>query len=84
MFGREPRFPLETEKDGDGTDMSDVQKQCQDCDGEQVIDKIIEKQTSLFREVEQRICSDVAVEPHLHPLSGESLQWRTANSDDEA
>ena len=29
------------------------------------------------------IYSDVAVEPHLHLLSGESLQWRT-NSDDEA
>ncbi len=30
------------------------------------------------------ICSDVAVQPHLHLLSGESLQWRTANIDDEA
>ena len=55
MFGREPRFPLEAEKAGDGTDMSDVKKQWQDCDIEQVIDRIIEKQTSLFREVEQRI-----------------------------
>ena len=54
MSGREPRFPLEAEKAGDGTDMSDVQKQWQDCDVEQVIDRIIEKQTSLFCEVEQR------------------------------
>ena len=57
MSGREPRFPLETEKAGDGTDMSDVQKQWQDCDVEQVIDRIIEKQTSLFCEVGQRIAT---------------------------
>ena len=52
-FGPEPRFPLVAEKAGDATDISDVQKQWQNCDFEQAIDKIIEKQKSLFSKVEQ-------------------------------
>ena len=31
-----------------------------------------------------KICSDVCVEPQLQPLSGESLNNRTANTDDHA
>ena len=30
------------------------------------------------------VCSNVSVEPHLQPLSGETLRYQTANSDPNA
>ena len=30
------------------------------------------------------VANNVVIEPHLHPLSGETLQYKTANRDDNA
>ena len=30
------------------------------------------------------VCNNVVTEPHLQPLSGETLQYKTANRDDNA
>ena len=31
-----------------------------------------------------KVCNNVVIEPHLQPLSGETLQYKTANRDDSA
>ena len=30
------------------------------------------------------VCNNVSIEPHLQPLSGEALRFKTANSDPNA
>ena len=39
---------------------------------------------NIFAEMLQQVCNDVAVEPPLMPLTGERLNLRSANIDDEA
>ena len=38
----------------------------------------------LIAKMMSEVCNNVSIEPHLQPLSGEALRFKTANSDSNA
>ena len=37
-----------------------------------------------FAKIMDDVCYDVEIQPHLHPLQGESFDFKTTTSDDQA
>ena len=55
MFSREPRFPLEAEKEGERASMEDIFESLQSADVEDVLEKLIQKQQEIFKAADERI-----------------------------
>ena len=55
MFSREPRFPLEAEKEGERASMEDIFESLQSADVEDVLEKLIQKQQEIFKAADGRI-----------------------------
>ena len=55
MFNREPRFPLEAEKEGERASMEDIFESLQSADVEDVLEKLIQKQQQIFKAADERI-----------------------------
>ena len=55
MFGRDPRFPLEAEKESESTSVEDASKMIHAADIDSVLRKMLEKQKKIFKTADERI-----------------------------
>lgn len=55
MFGREPRFPLEAEKQGDGHDVGEVMESIGEADQASFLQALVAKQERIFQMAEENI-----------------------------